>query len=126
MDDRMEIVILEGSPNRQSSSHMLAEEFAKGADEAGHKVVSILAAHSKISPCTGCVSCGYNGPCVQKDDMEHIRAEILGADMLVFVRPLYYYGMSAQLKILVDRFCAINGSIQRKKGEYGKSRKRHR
>lgn len=43
MDDRMEIVILEGSPNRQGSSHMLAEEFAKGADEAGHKVVSILA-----------------------------------------------------------------------------------
>ena len=34
--------------------------------------------------------------------------------MLVFVTPLYYYGMSAQLKILVDRFCAINSSIHRK------------
>ncbi len=111
----MKIVILEDSPNRQGSSHMLAEEFAKGAGEAGHEVVSISAAHSKISPCTGCVSCGYNGPCVQKDDMEHIRTEILGADMLVFATPLYYYGMSAQLKILLDRFCAINGSIQRKK-----------
>ena len=75
----------------------------------------ISAAHSKISPCTGCVSCGYDGPCVQKDDMERIRPEILRADMLVFVTPLYYYGMSAQLKILLDRFCAINGSIQRKK-----------
>ena len=38
----MKIVLLEGSPNRQGSSHMLAEEFAKGAGEAGHKVVSIL------------------------------------------------------------------------------------
>ena len=115
MDDRMKIVILEGSPNRNGSSNMLAEEFIKGAKEAGHEVAAISAAHSKISPCTGCVSCGYNGPCVQKDDMEHIRKEILWADMLVFVTPLYYYGMSAQLKILIDRFCAINGSIQRKK-----------
>lgn len=115
MDDSMKIVIFEGSPNRQGSSHMLTEEFAKGAGEAGHEVTSISAAHSKISPCTGCISCGYNGPCVQKDDMEHIRREILGADMLVFVTPLYYYGMSAQLKILIDRFCAINSSIQKKK-----------
>lgn len=77
----MKIVMLEGSPNRNGSSNMLAEEFAKGAKEAGHEVTVISAAHSKISPCTGCVSCGYNGPCVQKDDMEHIRKEILGADM---------------------------------------------
>ena len=111
----MKIVILAGSPIKQGSSHILAENFAKGAGEAGHEIVTVSAAHSKISPCTGCVSCGYNGPCVQKDDMENIRQDILGADMLVFATPLYYYGMSAQLKILIDRFCAINGSIQRKK-----------
>lgn len=35
--------------------------------------------------------------------------------MIVFVTPLYYYGMSAQLKTLIDRFCAFNGSIQRKR-----------
>lgn len=81
---------------------MPAEEFAKGAGEAGHMVVSVSAAHSKISPSRGCVFCGYDGPCAQKDDMEHIRLEILEADTLVFVTPLYYYGMSAQLKILVD------------------------
>lgn len=39
---------------------------------------------------------------------------ILEADMLVFATPLYYYGMSAQLKALIDRFCSFNGSIQRK------------
>lgn len=111
----MKIILLEGSPNRHGSSNLLGEAFTKGAEEAGHEVTVISAAHSRISPCTGCVSCGYDGPCVQKDDMEYIRKEILGADMLVFVTPLYYYGMSAQLKILVDRFCALNGSIQRKK-----------
>lgn len=43
--------------------------------------------------------------------MELFREQILSADMLVFVTPLYYYGMSAQLKIMADRFCAINSSI---------------
>ena len=35
------------------------------------------------------------------------REKILSADMLVFVTPLYYYGMSAQLKTMIDRFCAF-------------------
>ena len=110
----MKIVLLLGSPNRQGSSRMLAESFRQGAEEAGHKVELIDAAHSSIHPCTGCIHCGYEGPCVQKDDVETIRGKILGADMMVFVTPLYYYGMSAQLKALVDRFCAFNSSIHRK------------
>ncbi len=110
----MRIVVLEGSPNKKGSSNLLADAFIRGAKEAGHTVEIIDAAHANLHPCTGCVHCGYEGPCVQKDDMELFRKQILRADMLVFVTPLYYYGMSAQLKILVDRFCAINSSIHRK------------
>ena len=110
----MRIVVLEGSPNKKGSSNLLADAFIRGVKEAGHVVEIIDAAHADLHPCTGCVHCGYEGPCVQKDDMELFRKQILRADMLVFVTPLYYYGMSAQLKILVDRFCAINSSIHRK------------
>lgn len=110
----MKIVVLEGSPNRNGSTHILADCFRQGAEEAGHTVERIDVAHADIHPCTGCIHCGYEGPCVQKDDVEGIRERILDADMLVFATPLYYYGMSAQLKIMVDRFCAFNSSIQRK------------
>lgn len=110
----MKIVVMKGSPNRYGSSNRLAENFIRGAEEVGHTVTVIDAAHADLHPCTGCIHCGYEGPCVQKDDMEQFRRQILDADMMVFVTPLYYYGMSAQLKILVDRFCAINNSIQRK------------
>lgn len=110
----MKIVVLEGSPNRQGSSNMLADSFKQGAEEAGHTVEIVDAAHLNIHPCTGCIHCGYEGPCVQKDDVEIIRPQILNADMLVFVTPLYYYGISSQLKILIDRFCAFNSSIQRR------------
>lgn len=110
----MKIVVLLGSPNRQGSSHILAERFRQGAEEAGHSVELIDVAHAEIHPCTGCIHCGYEGPCIQKDDVESIRPKILDADMMVFVTPLYYYGMSAQLKAMIDRFCAFNSSIQQK------------
>ncbi len=110
----MRIVVLEDSPNLKGSSNLLADAFIRGAKDAGHTVQVIDAAHSHIHPCTGCVRCGYEGPCVQRDDMEQFRPMILAADMVVFVTPLYYYGMSAQLKTLLDRFCAFNSSIQRK------------
>lgn len=106
----MKIIVLEGSPNQHGSSNMLADNFIRGAEEAGHTVKVIDAAHADIHPCIGCIHCGYEGPCVQKDDVEKFRQ-----DMMVFVTPLYYYGMSAQLKILIDRFCAFNSSIQRKR-----------
>lgn len=110
----MKIVILEGSPNKNGSSNMLAGEFIKGARDVGHEVSVIDVAHSDIHPCIGCIHCGYEGPCAQQDDMGRIRGQILSADMIVFVTPLYYYGMSAQLKILIDRFCAFNSSLNSK------------
>ena len=111
----MKIVVLEGSPNENGSSNMLAGNFIRGAEEAGHSIQVIDTAHMDIHPCTGCIHCGYEGPCAQKDDVDEIRQKILDADMMVFVTPLYYYGMSAQLKTLIDRFCAFNGSIQSKR-----------
>ena len=111
MDAKMNIIILMGSPNRKGSTSILVEQFIRGAEESGHTCEVIDVCHMKIYPCTGCVRCGYEGPCVQKDDVEIIRQKLLNCDMVVFATPLYYYGMSAQLKTVVDRFCAYNSSL---------------
>ena len=79
----MKIVVLEGSPNKNGSSNLLADCFKQGAEEAGHSVDVVDTAHANIHPCIGCIHCGYEGPCVQKDDMEMFREKILSADMLV-------------------------------------------
>ncbi len=107
----MKIVILQGSPNLKGSTNILVEEFTRGAEEAGHSVKRFDLSTMNIKPCTGCVACGYEGPCVQKDDNQVIRTALLSADMVVFATPLYYYGMSAQLKKTIDRFCAYNTSL---------------
>ena len=92
----MKIAVLMGSPNRKGSTSMLVDSFVNGATEAGHDCEVVDVCHADISPCTGCVACGYEGPCVQHDDVEEVRAKLLSAGMVVFATPLYYYGMSAQ------------------------------
>ena len=110
----MKVIVLLGSPNREGSTSILAKEFVRGATEAGHECEVLEICQMDIHPCIGCVACGYEGPCVQKDDTEIIRAKMLSCDMVVFATPLYYYGMSAQLKMVIDRFCAYNTSLNKK------------
>jgi len=107
----MKILVLGGSPNRNGSTQMLIESFSRGAREAGHTVTVLDTAHMNVHPCTGCIACGYDGPCVQKDDMAQIREAVMSSDMLVFASPLYFFGFSAQLKTVIDRFCAFSSRI---------------
>ena len=100
----MRITVIRGSPHRHGSSNMLADSFVRGAEEAGHEVVEFDAAHSDINPCRGCDHCGMNGDCAIRDDMPEVRDMLLGSDMVMFVTPLYYFGVSAQLKMVIDRF----------------------
>ena len=108
---KMKILVLTGSPRKNGNSATLADSFIKGAKEAGHTVERFDAAFKKVHPCIACNSCGMNGPCVFKDDFEFVRKHIVEADCVVFATPMYYFGISAQLKAVIDRFYAINGSI---------------
>ena len=111
----MNVLILQGSPNTNGSTALLAREFARGARGAGHDVEIVDVAKLDIAPCMGCVACGYGGPCALADDFDELREKILSSDMLVFATPLYYFGMTAQLKAVVDRFCSANPSISGKR-----------
>lgn len=110
----MKILVIESSPHKHGSSNLLAAEFIRGAEETGHDVTVFDAGHAKLNPCLGCGACGMSGPCVQKDDMTVLREQLLDSDMVVFVTPLYYFGFSAQLKTVIDRFYSFNGQLTEK------------
>ena len=110
----VKILMIESSPHKHGSSNLLAEQFIKGARESGHQVAVFDAARANLHPCLGCDSCGMAGPCVQRDDMADLQEMLLQADMAVFVTPLYYFGMSAQLKMVIDRFYSITGMLSSK------------
>ena len=107
----MKILIISGSPRKGGNTELLAEAFAKGAAE--HQHVEIVSVRDyKVNPCLGCNACfKTNGICAQKDDMALIYEKMMvstnrlsRADMLVIASPVYFYGISAQLKAVIDRF----------------------
>lgn len=116
----MKILVLTGSPHTKGTTAWLADEFCTGAAEVGHELVRFDTAKLNISPCLGCDHCGKNeSRCIHTDAMMEIYPHLLDADAVVFVTPLYYFGMTAQLKLAVDRFYAINSILsQRPKQAY--------
>ena len=104
----MKIVVLMGSPNNNGSTSILVVSFVQGAESAGHTCEIIDVCHANIHPCIGCVRCGYEGPCVQKDDVETIRWKLLDSDMIVFASPIYYFTLSAQLQAVIHRTYSID------------------
>lgn len=111
----MKIVTITSSPHRKGTTDVLASAFCRGAEEAGDEVFRFDAARERVQPCLACDACRRTGACVQKDGMESLMPRLLEADGIAFVTPLYYYGMSAQLKAVIDRFYARNSDLACKK-----------
>lgn len=91
----------------------MADNFIRGAKESRYQVSIFDASHADLPPCL-CESCGMFGSCCCKDDMAGLREQILISDMVVFVTQLYYFGMSVQLKTVIDRFYCFNGKLTTK------------
>ena len=109
----MKIVVLTGSPHKKGTTALLADRFCEGAASVGHEVTRFDAGLSPVPGCMACDGCRRNGPapCVRGDAMNELAKELVRADAVVFVTPLYYFGMSAQLKAVVDRFYAVNADL---------------
>lgn len=97
------VLIISTSPRKGSNSEMLAAEFGKGAQAAGHTVEQISLADKDIRFCRGCFVCQTTQRCVIRDDADWIEQKMEQADVLVFATPIYYYEMSGQMKTMLDR-----------------------
>ena len=97
------VLIISSSPRKGGNSETLAASFAKGAEEAGHKVETVYLREKNYSFCKGCLACLKLGHCVIDDDAVEVAARMHDADVLVFATPVYYYSVSGQLKTMLDR-----------------------
>ena len=98
------IVILVGSPRRDGNTQVLAGACAAGA-RGRHQVELCSVADYLVHPCTGCNACAAREGhrCVQQDDMQQLYPKLAAADVVVIASPVYFYGVSAQLKAVIDR-----------------------
>ena len=112
----MKIVILNGSPRPRGSSSRLLAAFTDGAQAASHSLTRFDLDRMNIHPCRACYYCeDHDGVCIRRDDMAKVLKSILDAELLVFATPMYYFGMSAQLKTAIDRFFAADGKLRAKR-----------
>lgn len=102
----MKILVLNGSPRPNGDTAAMVRTFKEAAEAKGHEVVCFSVCKMNINGCLACEYCHGRGQgeCVQKDDMQRIYAELKDTEMLVLAAPIYYHGISGQLKCVIDRF----------------------
>lgn len=96
-----------GSPRKNGNTEILLEEFLKGARMEGAAVEYLHIADFSITPCRECLACFRDGQCVIPDDMQEIYPRLLAADILVLASPIFFYGVTAWSKSLIDRTQAL-------------------
>lgn len=102
----MKILVLNGSPRPNGNTAAMVSAFQKTAEECGHNVVVFNVCKMNIKGCLACEYCHGKGQgdCAQKDDMQSIYSELKDTKMLILASPIYYHGISGQLKCAIDRF----------------------
>lgn len=102
----MHLLIVLGSPRKKGNSEILAQHVARGMEEGGGTVEYIRLNGLNLSPCQGCGGCEKTGECVIKDDMGALYQQADAADRILLASPVYFYALTAQAKIFIDRFQA--------------------
>ncbi|MCI2000699.1 MAG: flavodoxin family protein [Clostridia bacterium] len=97
------ILVVSTSLRSKSNSEALADAFIKGARESGNSVEKITLKDKRIAFCTGCLACQELQKCVIADDAVEIVRKMHDAETIIFATPIYYYEMSGQMKVLLDR-----------------------
>ena len=99
----MNILAFLGSPRAEGNSEILLREALKAADGSAHDVLIFRLNTMNIKPCQNCGGCDTTGICVINDDMQEISSAIREADRVILFSPIFFFGLSAQSKIMIDR-----------------------
>lgn len=103
----MKVIGIVCSPRDGGNTEILIREALKGAEEKGSKVELITLAGKTITPCNACRACVDTAKCPIEDDMQEIYKKLQEADGIIIGSPVYFYNVSAQAKLLIDRTYAL-------------------
>lgn len=107
----MKILALTGSPRKEGNTDILVDRVLSGAATAGHQCEKIYLYDLDLLPCIDCRTCKKGDKvCTRDDDMRDIYPKIEGADVIIFGTPLYWYGPSGPMKLLIDRLLPYSGT----------------
>ena len=103
----MKVLGIYGSPRKNGNSDLLLDKVLEGAGTAGAGIEKVYVRDLKISGCRECGGCDQTGVCAVSDDMEHIYPLLWDSKIIFLSTPIFFYGLPAQAKLLVDRTQAM-------------------
>ena len=108
-ENQKKVIVLLGSPRKKGNSTVLAKQIIHGVESAGAKVETVYLNGLNIKPCQACYACKKENStgCVIDDDMQSLYPKLVESDAWVIASPVYWFNMSAQTKLFVDRCFAL-------------------
>ena len=102
----LRVIAFNSSPRMENgATDLVLKPLLDGMREAGADVELVYLHRLDIRPCRGCFACWLKTPgvCVQDDGMTDLLPRIARSDVVVYATPLYVDGMTAPMKMLLDR-----------------------
>jgi multimeric flavodoxin WrbA len=103
----MKVLGIMGSPRIEGNTDQLLTEALRGAQNEGAEIEKLVPDKMTISPCREYYGCLNDGNCVIHDDMDSVYTKLLTSDVIIVASPMFFYGLTAQVKALIDRSQAI-------------------
>jgi multimeric flavodoxin WrbA len=115
----MNVIALVGSPRKGSNTDLLIDQVLAGAQNKGHTISKIYLYDLEILPCLDCRACKKGDfHCALKDGMQEIYHQLEESDCIIFGTPVYWYGPTGKMKLLLDRLRPFiaNKKLEGKRG----------
>ena len=105
----MKVIGINASPRKKANTQTLVEAVLSGTEDKGAETYLVNLRELKINGCLGCEGCKKHlGKCVQKDELTPLLQEMTTYDAIIMGTPVYWYHVTSQFKMLVDRlYCFL-------------------
>jgi multimeric flavodoxin WrbA len=104
---KLKVLGIAGSPRRDGNTDYLLQQVIAGASSQGAETKTIILSELNISPCRHCDGCIKTGKCMIDDDMQWIHNDLRESDRIVLASPIFFMGVTAQTKAMIDRCQAL-------------------
>lgn len=104
---KMNIIAFCGSPRKNGNTETLLKEVIRGIEESAHTVETFYLNTMNIRACQDCGGCNETGKCILRDDMDRVTEAIRACDRIILASPIFFFSLSAQAKLMIDRCQSI-------------------
>ena len=119
----MRVLGINGSPRIGGNTDILLDKVLEGARSKGAETEKVVLNKLRFSPCQECEDLRDDGSCIIKDDMQPLYRKIEEADRIILASPVFFGSLSAQTKMMIDRFqCAWRAKYVLKIGPFKKKK----